>query len=73
LKAGICRKKYKMAQKFIHKKGKTFGKRVEFAEMNLFVWALLLNRIEIAKIFWQSGEVREGGGSSINILTNSED
>ena len=24
---------------------------------NLFVWALLLNRIETAKIFWKIGEV----------------
>jgi hypothetical protein len=30
---------------------------VKFPEHNLFVWALLLNRIEIAKIFWQIGEV----------------
>ena len=26
-------------------------------EINLFVWALLLNRIELAKIFWKIGKV----------------
>ena len=30
---------------------------MQHAEMNLFLWALLLNRIEIAKIFWKLGEV----------------
>jgi hypothetical protein len=35
-----------------------FGKNeVRFPEQNLFLWALLLNRIEIAIIFWQIGEV----------------
>lgn len=27
------------------------------AEMNLFLWAILSNRIEIAKIFWRLGKV----------------
>ena len=28
-----------------------------YPEQNLFIWALLMNRIEMAKIFWQIGEV----------------
>ena len=28
-------------------------------EINLFVWALLLNRIELAKIFWKIGKVNK--------------
>lgn len=27
------------------------------AELNLFLWAILSNRIEIAKIFWRLGKV----------------
>jgi hypothetical protein len=34
-----------------------FDKYVEDPIMNLFLWAILLNRIEIAKIFWQIGQV----------------
>ena len=35
----------------------SFGsKDVKYPELNLFVWALLLNRIELAKIFWRIGE-----------------
>jgi len=30
--------------------------KVEFPENNLFVWALLYNRLELAKIFWKTGE-----------------
>jgi len=30
--------------------------KVEFPEKNLFVWALLYCRLEIAKIFWKTGE-----------------
>lgn len=34
-----------------------FGKNeVLYPEQNLFLWALFLNRIEIAMIFWQIGE-----------------
>jgi hypothetical protein len=37
---------------------KEFGyEKVEFPEQNLFLWALLMNRIDIAKLFWQTGEV----------------
>jgi hypothetical protein len=35
-----------------------FEKYVEDPIMNLFVWAILLNRIEIATIFWQIGHVK---------------
>ena len=35
-----------------------FNLKVKYVSQNLFVWALLLNRIEIAKIFWQLGYVR---------------
>lgn len=36
-----------------------FGKNeVINPEQNLFLWALLLNRIEIAILFWQIGEVK---------------
>jgi hypothetical protein len=28
----------------------------KFPENNLFVWALLYNRLELAKIFWKTGE-----------------
>jgi hypothetical protein len=41
-----------------------FNLKVKYPSQNLFVWALLLNRIEIAKIFWQLGFV-----SLILILT----
>ena len=34
-----------------------FQVKVENTEINLFVWAILLNRIEIAKIFWKIGKV----------------
>ena len=34
-----------------------FQEKVENTEINLFVWAILLNRIEIAKIFWKIGKV----------------
>ena len=38
---------------------KDFGyEKVEFPEQNLFLWALLMNRIDIAKLFWQTGEVK---------------
>jgi hypothetical protein len=30
---------------------------IEDPDMNLFVWAVLMNRIEIAKIFWRIGDV----------------
>jgi len=30
--------------------------KVEFPEKNLFVWALLYDRLDIAKIFWKTGE-----------------
>ena len=44
-----------------------FGKNeVRYPEQNLFLWALLLNRIEIAIIFWQIGEVRQNMFSSNN-------
>ncbi|CAF0758789.1 unnamed protein product [Brachionus calyciflorus] len=33
-----------------------FCANVPYPEKNLFVWALLMNRIDIAKIFWQLGE-----------------
>lgn len=31
---------------------------VEYPEKNLFVWAILMNRFEIAKIFWKIGDVK---------------
>jgi hypothetical protein len=34
-----------------------FDRKVENSVMNLFVWAVLLNRTEMAKIFWQIGDV----------------
>lgn len=34
-----------------------FLKKVQFPEKNLFVWAILMNRIDIAKIFWHLGDV----------------
>lgn len=27
-------------------------------EMNLFLWSLLMNRIEMAKVFWKIGQVK---------------
>ena len=30
--------------------------KVDFPENNLFVWALLYNRFDLAKIFWKTGE-----------------
>jgi hypothetical protein len=30
---------------------------VEYPELNLFLWAVLRNRLEIAKIFWRCGQV----------------
>jgi hypothetical protein len=36
-----------------------FGKNeVLYPEQNLFLWGLLLNRIDIATLFWQIGEVK---------------
>jgi hypothetical protein len=35
-----------------------FETKVKEPVMNLFVWSVLLNRNEMAKIFWQIGEVR---------------
>ena len=34
-----------------------FTAEIEYPEKNLFVWAVLLNRVDMAKIFWQLGEV----------------
>lgn len=34
-----------------------YGQTVPEIEFNLFLWALLSNRIEIAKIFWTLGKV----------------
>jgi hypothetical protein len=33
------------------------GSRVEYPAQNLFLWAILYNRIETAKIFWRIGQV----------------
>ena len=30
---------------------------VQNADLNLFIWSILTNRIEIAKLFWRKGEV----------------
>jgi hypothetical protein len=38
---------------------KLFDKMVNNPIQNLFIWALLLDRIEIAKIFWMIGNVYE--------------
>jgi hypothetical protein len=35
-----------------------FDEYVKDPIMNMFLWAVLLNRIEIAKIFWQIGDVK---------------
>lgn len=35
-----------------------FKNLVEHPIQNLFMWAIFLNRIEIAKIFWQIGQVK---------------
>ncbi len=35
-----------------------FFDKVNEPEQNLFIWAMFLNRIEIAKIFWQYGDVK---------------
>jgi hypothetical protein len=32
---------------------------VPYPEKNLLVWALLINRIDIARIFWRIGEVKK--------------
>ena len=42
---------------FTSERADLFGsKLIEHPEKNLFVWALFLNRIELAKIFWRVGE-----------------
>jgi hypothetical protein len=35
-----------------------FNLKVEHPAQNLFFWALVLNRVEIAKVFWQVGKVK---------------
>ena len=32
---------------------------VKYAEQNLFIWCVLFNQVEIAKLFWSIGEVIE--------------
>jgi hypothetical protein len=32
--------------------------QIKYPEMNLFFWSLLLNRIELAQLFWKIGEVK---------------
>jgi len=36
---------------------KSSEKTVLYPELNLFIWSLLLNRIELAKYFWRIGSV----------------
>ncbi len=36
---------------------KEFEKPIRYRTLNLFIWALFQNRIEIALIFWQLGHV----------------
>ncbi len=36
---------------------KSSDKTVLYPELNLFIWSLLLNRIELAKYFWRIGSV----------------
>jgi hypothetical protein len=41
--------------KFLEEVYSGFDEKVPFPEKNLLVWALLMNRIDIAKIFWRVG------------------
>jgi hypothetical protein len=47
------------------------NERVPYPEKNLFVWALLMNRIEIAKIFWRIGRHQVSTGLFASNLLRS--
>lgn len=41
---------------------------VSYPELNLFIWSLLLNRIELAKYFWRIGSFQTAGALIASIL-----
>jgi hypothetical protein len=45
---------YFLPENYCKENGRTF---VKHAEQNLFIWCVLFNQIEIAKLFWSIGDV----------------
>lgn len=43
-----------LPENYLKENGKSLVKSVE---LNLFIWCVLFNQLEIAKIFWSLGEV----------------
>jgi hypothetical protein len=57
--------------KFLDEVYSGLNEKVPFPEKNLLVWALLMNRIEIAKIFWRIGRHQVSTGLFASNLLRS--